>query len=154
MARDGEAPESVTCYPCSEARRNGGGVGCACTVRIDSLFLCGAFTIMKIELRSEELRTIIISLASVCVWLSTVVALDGIELFPCSLAVLCRGTLAFTLSSSCSGLPLRFTHWTSCWCLSGLSPIPAHPMDASQGRHALHTNKPTAPLANALQSSM
>ena len=40
-------------------------------VRIDSLFLCGAFTIMKFELRSEESRTILISLASVCVWLST-----------------------------------------------------------------------------------
>ena len=51
--------------------RLGEGVERVRIVRIDSLFLCGAFTIMKFELRSEELRTIIISLASVCVWLST-----------------------------------------------------------------------------------
>ena len=40
--------------------RLGEGVGRACIVRIDSLFLCGAFTIMKFELRSEESRTITI----------------------------------------------------------------------------------------------
>ena len=40
--------------------RLGEGVGRACIVRIDSLFLCGAFTIMKIELRSEESRATII----------------------------------------------------------------------------------------------
>ena len=73
------------------------GVGRACIVRIDSLFLCGAFTIMKFELRSEELRTIIISLASVCVWLSTLVALDGIGLFLCRLPVLCRIIASFHL---------------------------------------------------------
>ena len=66
-----------------------------CIVRIDSLFLCGAFTIMKFELRSEESRTIIISLASVCVWLSTLVALEDIELFLCLLAVLCRFIASF-----------------------------------------------------------
>ena len=59
---------------------------CACIVRIDSLFLCDTFTIMKFELRSEESRTILISLASVCVWPSTL-ALDVIELFLCSLPV-------------------------------------------------------------------
>ena len=40
--------------------RLGEGVGRACIVRIDSLFLCDAFTIMKFELRSEESRTITI----------------------------------------------------------------------------------------------
>ena len=34
------------------------GVERVCIVRINSLFLCGAFTIMKLELRSEESRTI------------------------------------------------------------------------------------------------
>ena len=33
------------------------GVGRVRIVRIDSLFLCGAFTIMKFELRFEESRT-------------------------------------------------------------------------------------------------
>ena len=33
------------------------GVGRVPIVRIDSLFLCGAFTIMKFELRPEESRT-------------------------------------------------------------------------------------------------
>ena len=59
------------------------------------LFLCGTFTIMKFELRSEESRTIIISLASVCVWLSTVVALDDIEMFLCLLEVLCQAIASF-----------------------------------------------------------
>ena len=81
-----------------------------CIVRINSLFLCGAFTIMKIELRSEESRTIIISLASVCVWLSTLVALDDIEMFLCLLRYCVGPSLAFTLSPSSSGLILRFTH--------------------------------------------
>ena len=40
--------------------RLGEGVGRVCIVRINSLFLCGAFTIMKFELRSEESRAIII----------------------------------------------------------------------------------------------
>ena len=73
-------------------------------------------------------------------------ALDNIEVFPCFLAVSCRVTLAFTLSSSCSGLILRFTHWTSCWCLNGSSSILTHPVDTSQERHALHiwqTNCPS-----------
>ena len=66
--------------------RLGEGVGRACIVRIDSLFLCDTFTMMKFELRSEESRTITISLTSVCVWLSTT-ALDGIGMFLCLLPV-------------------------------------------------------------------
>ena len=37
--------------------RLGEGVGRVCIVRIDSLFLSGAFTMMKFELRPEESRT-------------------------------------------------------------------------------------------------
>ena len=54
-------------------------------------------------------------------------------------------SLAFTLSSSCSGLILCLTHWTSCWCLNGLNFIPTHPMDVSQERHALHTERINCP---------
>ena len=58
----------------------------------------------------------------------------------------CVGSsLAFALSSSCSGLTLRFTHWTSCWCLNGLSFILEHPVDASQERHAPHTEQTNCP---------
>ena len=74
--------------------RLGEGVGRVCIVRIDSLLLCGAFTIMKIELQSEESRTIIITLASVWVWLSSL-SLDDIEMFLCLLEVLCRAITSF-----------------------------------------------------------
>ena len=80
----------VHVFACLELGWEGKGnldevVGRVRIVRIDSLFLSGAFTMMKLELRSEESRTIVL-LASVYIWLSTL-ALDDIEMFLCLLAV-------------------------------------------------------------------
>ena len=122
------------------------GAGRPCIVRIDSLFLCSAFTIMKFELRSEESRTIIISLASVCVtvWLSTL-APEDIEMFLCLSGVLCRVITSF------HPLVLRQRSDPSFHSLDfklvpkRLGFILAHPPDASQGRHAPHTEQTNCP---------
>ena len=113
-------------------------------VCIDSLLLCGAITIMKFELRSEESRTILISLASVCVWPSTL-ALDVIEMFLCLLAVLFRIIASFRPYILMQRSNPSFHSLDFMLVPKRLGFILAHPPDASQERHALRTVQTNCP---------